>query len=304
MATKIGPNIRALIGRFSLQQALIYGAVFGFFFFVTFYLTFPFDMIRQMLVTQLEAKTSTRVIVDELSPLRMSGMELRGVKMVNPDDASKVIIDIEMVRFRLHLLKLLSRRAVIDYDLVAYGGGVSGVAEVRGGGRFATAVNFQDLDLNRYNFAKLVEDYGQLNVFGKVSGHVDVYVDPVVRKASRGDIDVAFNDMRVVNSTILGKELPDINFKPSSIKMDFSGSGVTFEEFNLEGDNLALSLTGRVNLGNTIQSARANLTLKAKPSDQLMDNFQELAMLGSPDREGWYRITVNGPLSDPKVSMR
>ncbi|MCZ7584165.1 MAG: type II secretion system protein GspN [Deltaproteobacteria bacterium] len=125
------------------KQALLYAAVFCAFFFITFYLTFPFDTIKNLAITEIEARTGSKVTVASLSPLRMSGMEVRGVRMTSAQDPMRIIADIDLARFRLHLLPVFRGRVIVDYDLVAYGGGFSGVYEQRSAGRAAMAVNFR-----------------------------------------------------------------------------------------------------------------------------------------------------------------
>ena len=304
MLRRVVRTAQNFLTRFDLKQWLIYAVVFFAFFFVVLYLTFPFDAVRSLIVTGIEAKTGTKVTLDSLEPLRMTGMEVHGLKMAPPSDPARVMADIDLARFRMHVLPLLRGRLVLDYDLVAYGGGFSGVMEARSGGRWAMAMNFKDLDLTKYNFAKLIEDYGTMKLEGGLSGHLGLYLEKSNKRNNQGQLDLAVEGMKISEAKVLGREIPEVHFKPSSVRLDFRSTGFSINEWEMEADNLAVSMTGRLTVRDEFKKSRLSLTLKAKPSDKLMDKFQELAFLSAPDKDGWYKISINGPLNKPKVTAR
>ncbi len=304
MLKRVFQAVQNFFAGINLKQWLIYSAIFTSFFFVVLYLTFPFDTVRSLVVSGVEAKTGTKVSMDSLEPLRMTGMEVHGLKMAPPSDPTQVIADIDMVRFRMHVLPLLRGRVILDYDLVAYGGGFSGVMEARSGGRWAMAMNFKNLDLTKYNFAKLIEDYGTMKLDGRLSGHLGLYLEKNTKRNNQGQLDLYVEDMKISEAQVLGRDIPEIHFKPSSVKLDFRSTGFSIKEWEMEADNLAISMTGRVTVRDDIKKSRLSLTLKAKPSDKLMDKFQELAFLSTPDDDGWYKISINGPLNKPKIKAR
>jgi type II secretion system protein N len=293
-----------LIARIDYKQAVIYSAVFLSVFLLTFYLTFPFETIKGLMVSQMEAKTGTKVVMNSLEPVRMSGIEMHGLKMLKPEDPSLVVADIDLFRFRFHLLPFFTGRIIMDYDLIAYGGGLSGTMEARSKGRMALAVNFKDLDLQKYNFKKAVEKFGEMDLVGKLSGNFNMYYDTMNKRASQGALNLTFDGVQVTKAKFLSKELPDVNFKPGAIKMDYAQNALTIKEWQMEGDNLALNMTGRITLGANLKSSRVALNLKAKPSENLMTKFGELLAFKSPDEDGWYDISINGPLDKPKTNIR
>ncbi|MCL4233759.1 MAG: type II secretion system protein GspN [Deltaproteobacteria bacterium] len=296
--------LRSFLAGLDWKQTALYAVVFVFVFFGVFYLTFPFDTIKATLVTELEARTGAKVEVARLRPLRMSGVQAEGVRLMKPSDNTQVLADIDLMRFRVHLAPLFRARTVVDFDLEAYGGGLSGVIEGRTGKRFAVAVNFLNLDLNRYNFAKLIENYGQMSLYGKLSGNFNLYFDGANRRNSQGAVDLKFEGMKIADATIMTKTLPEINFEPAAVKMDFKRSAFSISQWDMNGDNLSINMTGRVTMNENLNNSRISFTLKAKPSETLLDQFAELAMMKAPDSQGWYTLRINGPFSKPNVNFR
>lgn len=288
----------------NLRNILIPLGVFVPVFFITLTLTFPFDTIKRLVIAKIEAKTGLKAGIQSLSPLRLSGLEISGLKLAKPSDPTGAVVDIDLVRFRLHCLSFLLGRIILDYDLSAYGGGLSGVMEARGGGRTALAINFKDLDLQKYNFEKMLEKYGQVRLKGKLSGSLSLYFDKTTRRNNQGALELNFQDLKISDTTILTVNLPDVIFQPGAIKMDFKSNAFTISQWEMNGDHLSLSVTGRLTLRENLADSRISFKLKIKPSDEIMDKFPQLSMLASPDNAGWYNINITGPLTDPKIKLR
>lgn len=293
------------LGRLKLKELGLYLGLFAFVFMSVFYLTFPIETIKSTLLTELEARTGAKVTIDQLKPLRLSGLSARGLKLFKPSDPANAVAEFDLLRFRLRLGPLLRARQVVDFDLEGYGGGLSGVLEARSKQRVALAINFLNLDLNRYNFAKLVEDFGELKLFGKLSGFMNLYFDAQNRRNSKGALDIKLAELRIADATILEKSLPNIVFEPAAVKMDFNRNAFTISEWTMNGDNLSVNMTGRLTINDTnMMKSRMSFTLKAKPSDAVMDQFPELAMMKEPDAAGWYTVRLNGPLDNISPKMR
>ncbi len=293
-----------IISAINFKQAVIYVAVFVVFFSATMYLFFPYEAVKSRIVTEIEAKTGAKVIIDSLKPLRMSGLTIRGIKVLKPFNPSQAIANIDMVRFRIHLLPLFFANLITDFDLIAYGGGLSGVMEARGGKGTAIAVNFKDLDLQKYNFDELVQKYGNLNLQGKLTGALSLFFDKAKARNNQGSVALSFEGLKTSNTVILTKTLPDIVFEPGTIKMDFKSNGFSISEWEMIGDNLSISMNGRLTLLETFAKSRIGFTVKFKLSEDIEDLFPEMGMLAAPDNAGWYKLTLNGPLNKPNIKMR
>ncbi|MCZ7584164.1 MAG: hypothetical protein M5R36_12960 [Deltaproteobacteria bacterium] len=87
-----------------------------------------------------------------------------------------------------------------------------------------------------------------MNLAGGISGHFSLYFDRQNRRNNQGDLDLYIDGMKITQARVLGNEIPDVNFKPSSIKLDFRSTGFTIEEWELEADNLSVSMVGRITL--------------------------------------------------------
>ena len=293
-----------LISGINLKQALVYLAIFITFFAATFYFFFPYDAVKNRIITEIEAKTGAKVAIESLRPLRMSGLTIRGIKVVKPIDPTQVLADIDMIRFRVHILPLFFARFITDFDLVAYGGGLSGVTEMRGGKGSAIAVNFKDLDLQKYNFGKLIETYGNIALQGKLTGNLSLYFSQANKRNNQGNVELSFSGVKTSNTVILTKNLPDIVFEPGIIKMDFKNNGFSISEWEMIGDNLSVSMNGRLTLLENFAKSRIGFTAKFKLSEDIENLFPEISLLAAPDSAGWYKLTINGPLNKPVIKMR
>lgn len=282
---------------------MVYSYVFWIVFGLVLYWTFPWDSIKTLMVTEFEARTGTNVQIDKFEPIRMSGLQFEGVRISRAEEPDVTLADIDMVRMRTHLGSLLTGRLIVDYDLEAYGGGLSGVFESREYTKHALAVNFRDLDLNKYRFAALVGDYASFNLYGNLSGHVNLFVNDKDKKQNKGEVNLSFANLRMTDAVVVSKSLPPVVFEPGAINMAFDRKGFDISEWVMNGDNLSVNVAGDLALREPFERSRLNFTAKFRPSETMLDAVPELTLAAEPDDEGWFNVRLRGTVEKPSTSF-
>lgn len=292
-------------------KTLNLGRVFGYmglffcFFFVFLYLTFPYESFKNSIVAKIEGKTSIRIEIGDLSPYRITGIQMQNVVITREDDPTNAIARIEKGRIRIHILPLLTGRLKGDIDLYSFGGGIAGQF-IWKGAQFALGANFKNFDITKVGAERQLKRYGEIRLSGKLGGKVELYFNNVDRKQNQGLVRLEYDNLKMINSTILGNKLPDLDFKsPAVVQLSLSNRFLRIDEWNLSSDNLEITASGRVTVRKKLENSRFNLRFAIKPSETFEDAFGAFALLlPEPDDKGYYNFTFSGTAKNPKFKKR
>ena len=292
--------MRKLLGRLKAlnwRQVLLYGGLFSVLFVFFLYLTFPFEIVRDLIVEKFESQGKFEVAIQDISPFRLSGVEIKGLKVSDPEKAGKVYFNLDEVRLRVRPTQLLLGRLWLDFDLYAYGGGMAG-SFCSHSGTVDLAANFVNLTLNKYNLRDLVSQYGQFDIDGILNGDFNIHFNRTARQGNSGAVNLSYDKLRLVNVTLIGKTIPNMTFEPGKISLELKHRNFKINDFNLKGNNLELSAGGQIFINDTNPTKSSlSLNMKMKPSAEVEDAMGLLAYgLGEPDDSGYYQIRLNGPL--------
>jgi len=283
------------------KRLLSYAALFFVLFFVFLYLTFPFDTIRDAMVKRIESQGSLNVDIEQISPFRLFGFRIEGFKLANATDPSQVYINLDELRVRLRPSQLLRGRLWFDFDIYAYGGGIAGSYCKRGEVN-DLALNFVNLNLNKYGTRDVVRTYGTMDLGGTLSGNLEAHLNKANRRANSGFFNLNLDQLRVANIKILNNELPDLVFEPGRVAFTLNTQSFKVDQFDLKSPHLEVQLSGRITLAEELKRSRLLLTLKYKLSEDIESALGVMALaLKEPDSEGFYRLRLTGPLNKLKT---
>lgn len=286
-------------------RVITYMGLFFSSFFVFLYLTFPYESLKNSLVAQIEGKTPVRIEIGELSPYRITGVQFRDVVITRDGDTENTIARIEKGRLRIHIIPIFFGRLKGDIDLYSFGGGVAGQF-IWKGAQFALGANFKNFDITKVGAERQFKKYGEVRLTGTLGGNIELYVNNADRKLNRGLVRLEYENLKMINTTILGNKLPDLAFKsPAVVQLSLSNRFLRIDEWNLSSDNLEINASGRVTLRKKLQNSRFNIRFGIKPSEALEDAFGSFAMLlPETDDKGYYNFTFSGTANNPKFKKR
>ncbi len=284
------------------KLTLGYCALFFVLFFVFLYLTFPYNSVRDAIVRQVESLQGAegtsamrmRVEVADVSPFRLTGVRLQGVKLSRPEDPRQVLLNLNEVRIRLRPTQLLRGRLWLDFDVYAYDGGAAG-SYCKRGPVTDLALNFVGLRLAKYGTRELVQKFGSMSLDGTLSGQFELHFNPAMRRNNSGGLTLNIDKLKATGITMVGNKLPDMTFEPGKIVLKMQNQNFQVDEFKLKSDQLEVDLTGRITLADQMKNSRLFLNFRFKPSDELETALGMLMMtMKEPDDEGFYSLSING----------
>lgn len=265
-------------------------------FIVFAYISFPYDRLRQYVVSTYNASQTgqgtNRLEIDELSwSWRFPGVVADGVRLVIPapparegeKQAPPRYLEAEEVFVSASPLALLTGSREASFGARALDGQLEGWASDSESGRRLELT----LDgVNPGGIPQLAELIG-LPLGGSLSGNVSVEIPERNIVKAEGTVDLAAEDLilgdgkaKIQNAIAL----PELHMGAFALKAQISGGRLRIEECSARGRDLDLSMTGSIRLRPRVETSIADLELKFSFAEKYRTQSDlTKALFGQPD---------------------
>lgn len=308
-----------------LRKILIsvgYGSAYSFLLVVFFYLTFPYDRLKDRLVRDFNARQTgpdpMRLEIDEIDSYWLSGIEAEGVRLLSKDEAGAgkskktKVTGIDHVHARLSILSLLVGRRSVSFGADAFGGSVQGTISDSDAER-EVEVEIEALDLGQ---TPLLAGILGIPLAGALSGTIDL-VSPEARLSkAEGKIALKVTGLAVGDGKAKIRDLialPKLDAGELVLAAEVKAGQVKVTELSATGPDLELSADGNIRLRDQPDQSYLNLTTEFKFTDRYTNKDDiTKALFGKSGAfdldpknrrakraDGFYAWRVSGALSRP-----
>lgn len=299
-----------------------YGSAYFFLLIVFFYLTFPYDRLKDRIVRDFNARQTgpepMRLEIDELDSYWLSGIEAEGVRLLSKDEAlagkakKTKVTGIDHVHARLSILSLLVGRRSVSFGADAFGGSVSGTISDSSEERDVN-VEFDALDLGQ---TPLLAGILGIPLSGALSGTIEL-VSPEARLSkAEGKISLKVTGLSVGDGKAKIRDiiaLPKLDAGELVVQAESKAGQVKVTQLSANGPDLELSAEGSIRLRDQPDQSYLNLTAEFKFTDRYTNKDDITKALfgrsGAFDldpknrrakrADGFYAWRVSGALSRP-----
>jgi type II secretion system protein N len=300
-----------------------YGVAYLFTFFILAYVSFPYDRLRQHLVSTYNASqlgpNPDRLEVDSLTwSWRFPGVVARGVRLTvgaaEPKPAGGITVEAssettppaplpvlaaEEVYVSFSALSLLSGARAASFGARALGGEVSGWA------RDSAELRRLELQLDGINPGAVPQVAAAIGlpISGRVSGNIAVDLPENNLMKAEGTMDLSAEDLVVGDGKAKIQNmiaLPELHMGAFTLKAGITGGRLKLDECVAHGKDVDLALTGGLRLRKRLEGSLAELELKFSFSDKYKTQSDlTKALFGQPDSKipGLFDTATNGLLT-------
>lgn len=287
---------------------------YTFFFLISFvfltYWMFPYDALKERLITLIEQQAGSQVEVslESLKPSFITGIKLKKLKMYFNDGNSKLeVISIPEASARVSLLSTIFSSPNFSFSIELGDGEINGDASVSGN-TLDLDLDFDSVDISAIKL--LASRYG-LQLGSSIDGNVSLKLDQQRWIRSTGSVDLDFRNLELKESEFKMEEggipLPAVVFakgRASGLKAKILRGSMNIEKFIFEGGDLGLDMKGRVSFGNSIETMRFDLDGMFNPSKKLSDALPFLFIVQKQKRpDGSYPLSISGRGSRPSIKI-
>lgn len=315
------------------KKILSWVGVFAFYLFclfVFFRLLFPYEALRERLVTEFnQSQTDRRIEIDELSGYWLFGLEAEGVRLISLDSKPSQAkdqagpnppaptIELDSVQVSVSLLSYLFGTLSVSYSADLGGGELFGVFKQSETEAFLR-VKGEDIDTTSLS---ILSNLIGLPLGGVLSFQMELTLPEKKMQQAEGNFDLQISDLSIgdgqakVRNTIA---LPRISAGDLQIKAEIVTGRMELKEFSTNGSDLEVSADGKLRLRDPIDKSAADINLAFR-FKEAYTNKSDLtkSIFGSPDgkipglfdmdpqvrqakgEDGLYRWRVTGMLSYP-----
>jgi len=274
------------------KKIIISLGYFGFFIFAfifSLYLTFNPAQIK----TWLEANAGKRGVsltISRLDKYRLSGVRAREITLQTKGGK---LIKIDQLKARLSLLPLILGREKIGFQIVLYGGKLSGDLEQARRG-FRTSFNLQNINLGSMQAGS----QGGFWIAAKLSGKGNLNLAPKNNpKAWSGKIDAELSPGTIPSFAYKGFQVPEIKIDQVKFNLELNNGNAQIKTFDLKSPDFPIQGKGQIEFRDPVLNSLINLEAKVNPSQQFLEKIRMLESILPPNRTVTYNGTLGGIIS-------
>jgi len=300
-----------------------YGAFYWLMVAVFFFLTFPYDRLRDRLVHDFNARQTEadamHLEVDSVSSYWLSGVEAEGMRLISPPPpgatgkaAKPKITSIEQAHARLSILSLLVGKRVVNFGAKAFGGSLDGSITDSDAER-VLELAMDGLDLGQ---TPVLAGLLGLPVAGKLSGTANLITPEARLSKAEGKISFKLAGLSVGDGKAKIRDimaLPKLDAGELGLEAEVKSGQVTVTELAAHGPDLQLNAQGTIRLRDQPGQSLLSMAAEFKFTDHYMNKDDMTKALFGPSGlfdldpknrrakrpDGFYGWRVGGTLNTP-----
>lgn len=281
-----------------------------FMFFISVYLTFPYDRLKEKIEQHVAASGDMEVTIGEIGPSPLLGISAKDVLLVmkpkgwrsRPRQITPKSVDgkdqedtgprstriiLEKVSVHAGLLALLSGSTDVSFDVNGFGGHLEGQYSTEKKEGWSLSLEADELDLSQV--PKLKELVG-LPMAGKLSAEIEIEVPEHAMNKAAGSMSIDCLDcsvgdgeakLKVAGNPVLamGITLPRLRLGRLGGNIKVEQGQATLQNLSAKSQDIEVSLEGSFTLQNQMSYSQANAYLLFKLSPELKKRDAKFEML-------------------------
>ncbi len=287
-----------------IKSGALYGGVFFLAFAATVYWTFPYALVTQKLVSEIERSFGLNLEMSEISPHWVLGLKASDVVVVmGGRQGNERRLELDSVMVRIRPLQTILSGPSMALDLQGELGNLRGTANRTRSQEIGLDLNVDGISLG--SIPGLADSLG-VGLLGDISGNIAVSFPEDSMEKLSGVLDLRIDSSGIGGGMIRGATIPPIDLGRIEPRI-VAEAGVLRIDPNLQvsSDDLDAEVMGTLQLRGNLPTSRAELTLRFRPTDRFWEANQMLAglaraMLSSAQQgDGFYAYRLSGAIGRP-----
>jgi len=218
---------------------LSYGLFFVLAFIVFLTITFPGDIVRQRIISEIQNSTPYKIDIKSANVSPLLNIDLEQVVI---HKSQTQFIELDSVTVKPSLFSVFSDSPKIPFTAKLYGGEIDGSVRVsKQNNRIEEmAADVKNLKIDRIPDFLSEQGKSETLIHGRLSG--DLYVD--FTPEPKGDFDFVIEGLELDNLKVKGMKLPSLANLTSAFNGNIEDDLTNIKELSVKGEGIDLQITG------------------------------------------------------------
>lgn len=269
-------------------------------FFVSLFITLPYEEIKNRLVYEVSSRGYGLLSVSKLSYAMPFGLELEDLSFSRFQGDRKIeYLKSDRLLIRQSVFSLLLGRLNLNFTGKFYDGEATGYYIDKNKNK-RISIKFQDINISEYSPLTTFLGTG---VAGRLNGKINLEGSIVNLRESQGRLELNVENLKTEETDVMRLiKIPGLNIRSISCSIVLEGGKVKSEGISMNGD-IDGTISGEVILRYPIATSLLNLTMNIKFSDALYEKIKNLIepLNLKKDNNGYYILNVGGALIFPRL---
>ena len=201
--------------------------------------TFPGDIVKKRLISEIQSSTPYKVDIKTADVSALLNINLKGVSI---HKSRTQHIELDSVSIKPSLLSLISESRKIPFTAKLHGGQVDGTLRLSKQGNKIQSLDAKIKNLRVDAIPDFLSEQGnsEILIHGRLNGNLSVSFTP----QPEGEFDFIVEGLEVDNLKVKGMKLPSLTNLTSKINGNIANELTNIDELSIVGDGVDIQITG------------------------------------------------------------
>jgi type II secretion system protein N len=208
-------------------------------FFVFLFMTFPGDIVKQRIVSEIQNSTPYKVDIQSADISALFNVNLKGVKIYKSQNQ---FLELDSLTIKPSLFSVFSDSTKIPFNAKLHGGEIEGTVRLskQNNGIQEVQATIKQVKVDSIPALLSQDGEGGVLINGVIDGELYVRFDPT----PKGEFSFEVKELNIDNLKVKGMKLPSL----SNLKSRFNGSIednlTNIKELSVKGNGIDIQITG------------------------------------------------------------
>jgi type II secretion system protein N len=208
-------------------------------FFVFLFMTFPGDIVKQRIVSEIQNSTPYKVEINDADITALLNVNLKGVKIYRSRDQ---FLELDSLTIKPSLFSVFSDSPKVPFNAKLQGGEIEGSVRLskQNGGIQEVQATIKQVKVDSIPDLISGEGGGEILINGIMDGELYVKFDPT----PKGEFSFEVEGLKIDNLKVKGMKLPSLSDLKSRFNGDIEDNLTNIKELSVKGNGIDIQITG------------------------------------------------------------
>lgn len=218
---------------------LSYIAFFVAAFFVFLFMTFPGDIVKQRIVSEIQNSTPYKVDIQSAEVSALLNVNLKGVKIYKSQNQ---FLELDSLTIKPSLFSVFSDSTKIPFNAKLHGGEIEGTVRLskQNNGIQEVQATIKQVKVDSIPALLSQDGEGGIQINGVIDGELYVQFDPT----PKGEFSFEVEELNIDNLKVKGMKLPSLSNLKSRFNGNIEDNLTNIKELSMKGNGIDIQITG------------------------------------------------------------